>query len=48
MPGKLLWWYVCQNHIIALSDQAPRVSKLQATSRANNIRFHMPDGPAQQ
>jgi 2-polyprenyl-6-methoxyphenol hydroxylase-like FAD-dependent oxidoreductase len=26
----------------------PRVSRLQAMSRANKIRFHMPDGPAQQ
>ncbi len=26
----------------------PRVSKLQAMSRANKARFHMPDGPAQQ
>ena len=26
----------------------PRVTKLQAMSRANKIRFHMPDGPAQQ
>ena len=26
----------------------PRVSRLQAMSRANKTRFHMPDGPAQQ
>ena len=26
----------------------PRVSRLQAMSRANRIRFHMPDGPDQQ
>ena len=26
----------------------PRVSRLQAMSRANKSRFHMPDGPAQQ
>ncbi|HVC55732.1 MAG TPA: FAD-dependent monooxygenase [Stellaceae bacterium] len=26
----------------------PRVSRVQALSRANKIRFHMPDGPAQQ
>jgi salicylate hydroxylase len=26
----------------------PRVSRLQAMSRANKIRFHMPDGPEQQ
>jgi salicylate hydroxylase len=25
----------------------PRVSRLQAMSRANKIRFHMPDGPEQ-
>ena len=26
----------------------PRVSRLQAMSRANKVRFHMPDGPDQQ
>jgi salicylate hydroxylase len=26
----------------------PRVSRLQAMSRANKVRFHMPDGPEQQ
>jgi salicylate hydroxylase len=26
----------------------PRVTRLQQMSRANKIRFHMPDGPAQQ
>jgi salicylate hydroxylase len=26
----------------------PRVSRLQAMSRANKTRFHMPDGPDQQ
>jgi salicylate hydroxylase len=26
----------------------PRVSRLQAMSRANRTRFHLPDGPAQQ
>ena len=26
----------------------PRVSRLQAMSRANKIRFHLPDGPAQE
>jgi len=29
-------------------SRLPRVSRLQAMSRANKIRFHMPDGPAQQ
>jgi salicylate hydroxylase len=28
--------------------RVPRVSRLQAMSRANKLRFHMPDGPAQQ
>jgi salicylate hydroxylase len=26
----------------------PRVTRLQQMSRANKLRFHMPDGPAQQ
>jgi len=26
----------------------PRVTRLQELSRANKIRFHLPDGPAQQ
>jgi salicylate hydroxylase len=29
-------------------SRLPRVSRLQAMSRANKTRFHMPDGPAQQ
>lgn len=29
-------------------SRLPRVSRLQAMSRANKARFHMPDGPAQQ
>jgi 2-polyprenyl-6-methoxyphenol hydroxylase-like FAD-dependent oxidoreductase len=29
-------------------SRLPRVSRIQAMSRANKVRFHMPDGPAQE
>ncbi len=35
-------------HGVTSGRRLPRVTRLQEMSRANKIRFHMPDGPAQQ